>query len=299
LPPKKIASPTPPPIAPESSLATHKAVNKNNRETTKIKSSIMLTGGSSKSEQKGKGGTKIDSNTASGTFTPAVTTASAAVVTTIGDMATTITQGKILDSVLETPINTLYPGPIRAVISRDIYSEKGTNVLIPKGSRIIGSIKGGYKAGSTRVAVNWTRIILPSGYDINITSAPGTDKLGMLGVEGIVNRQFIETIGSAALLSIINISAAKMVEDYFNIKSNSQTTSTSSSGVVTTQNTQTPTQQAAQTEFTNLSNLTKDWLKQNFVPTPYIVVDQGTRIKVFVNQDIRFPKNLNGTNFIR
>ena len=283
----------------------HSYFEKNNRHVIKRKSSIMLMNSSTQSsdaqssKKTQKTGLTVDSNTADGNFNPKVTKASTTKLSKIGNMSTTIIQGKILDAVLETPINTLYPGPIRALISRDVYSEKGNNVLIPKGSRIIGILKGGYTAGQTRVGVNWTRILLPTGYDIEITSAPAVGKLGMMGLEGIVNRQFIETIGNAALLSIINIGAAKIMEEQFNIGSNTSISSTSSSGTVTTTSSQTPTQQAAEKAVDNLSNITKNWLSKNFLVTPYIVINQGTRVKVFVNQDIRFPKNINSSGFIK
>ncbi|NRA74015.1 MAG: hypothetical protein HRU36_04675 [Rickettsiales bacterium] len=270
----------------------------NNRRNTKIKSSIMLKNSSDTNQTK-TNKNNIDSSSADGVFNPEVIKAKTAKLTKIGNMSTTITQGKMLDAVLETPINTLYPGPIRGLISRDVFSERGNNILIPKGSKIIGALKGGYTAGQSRVAVSWTRIILPSGYDIAITDAPGVGKLGMMGVEGVVNRQFMETIGSAALLSLINIATANITEDAFDIDSRTQTSSTSSSGTTTTTNTITPTQQAAEDAVNNLSSITKDWLSKNFLATPYIVINQGTRLKVFVNQDIKFPKNINSSILVK
>jgi type IV secretion system protein VirB10 len=300
-----VSLPTPPP-AQDQTPKNDKANEAQSRQANKIKSSIMLvsgTGGatSSTAATGDKEQHKQDANTADGDFNPTMTNAVTSKVTKIGDMSNLITQGKIIDSVLETPISTLNPGPIRAVISRDVYSDKGSNILIRKGSKLVGTLKGGYAPGATRIAVEWNRIILPSGHDISMTSAPGVGKLGMLGIEGTVNRQFMETIGNAALLSIINISASKMVEDLFKIQPQSSVTTTNTDGSrVVSKGSQSPTQQAAQAEFQNLSNITKDWLRQNFVATPYIIVNQGTRVKVFVNQDIRFPKFLNGgANFIR
>lgn len=309
-----VKSPSPPAIpallSPDqiaNTGATDKKSNKNTklfeaktRHNTKRKSSIMLKSdaSSTKQEKTGKNNNQnsADINSANGIFNPGITKASTTKLTKIGNMTTTITQGKILDAVLETPINTLYPGPIRAVISRDVYSERGNNVLIPKGSRIIGTLKGGYTAGQTRVAVTWSRIILPSGYDIEIANSPGVGKLGTIGIEGSVNRQFIETVGNAALLSLINLSAAKIIEEQFSITPTTSISSTSSSGTTTrTQTEQSPTKQAAENAVNNLSSVTKSWLSKNFLSTPYIVINQGTRVKVFVNQDIRFPKNINSS----
>jgi type IV secretion system protein VirB10 len=235
----------------------------------------------------------LTANTASGNFIPGMSAASSTRVSTVGDMSITIAQGKILDAVLETPVNTKYPGPVRALISRDVFSDKGTNVLIPKGSRLIGSLAGGYTPGNTRIMIQWTRIIMPSGNDINVSGFPAVGPSGMIGVEGIIDRQLMETLGSAALLSLINISTAKVIQDKFKIPESTSTTTETAAGSTRVQSTQTPVQQTAQEEFQKLSDMSNAWIKQNFAPTPYIVLDQGTRVKVFVNQDIRFPKNIN------
>ena len=56
-----------------------------------------------------------------------------------GDMNLVLGRGKMLDAIIETAINTDIGGEIRAIISRDIYSEWGKNILLPKGSRVFGS----------------------------------------------------------------------------------------------------------------------------------------------------------------
>jgi len=292
-----------PPFKTKAEALKKQELEKQNRQNAKIKSSIMLTGGGGAAQSQG-GSTKDDKNTldasgADGTFNPSLTAASTTKVTKIGDMSTTITQGKIMDSVLETPINTLHPGPIRGLISRDVFSEQGANVLIPKGSRIIGALTGGYTPGSTRIGISWNRIILPSGYDITIAQAPGVNKLGSLGIEGFVDRQFMEIIGSVAMFTLINITASKIVEDAFNIKPSTSVTSSGTNGTVKTTDNLTPAQKAAKDGFSKIDDSVQSWLKQNFAPKPYVVVDQGTRIKIFVNQDVRFPKNLSGANIVK
>lgn len=48
-------------------------------------------------------------------------------------------RGKMLDVIIESTVNTDFGGEIRAIISRDVYSEWGRNILIPKGSRVLGT----------------------------------------------------------------------------------------------------------------------------------------------------------------
>ena len=275
-------------------------------QTAKLKSSIMLVSGSGG----GGGGAKPGSAEAaaaassalrSNSFTPSSSAATISQLTSVGDMSSLVVQGKILEAVLETPVNTNYPGPIRALISRDVYSEMGENILIPRGSRVIGTIVGGYQAGNTRVIIAWNRIILPNGYDMQVLGAPGVGKLGMIGVEGIVDRQLWNTLGNAILLSTINIGLADVAQNAFNIGSNTATSTTDpTTGGITTTNTLTPTQQAAQTEVGNLGSTFKSWLMANFAVNPFIDLDQGTIVKIFVNADLQFPSDISsGINIIK
>lgn len=229
----------------------------------------------------------------SSTFKPVKSVASNTKVTKVGNLSYLITQGKIMEGVLETPINTNYPGPVRAVLSRDVYSEKGENVLIPKGSRLIGSFAQGIQSGHARVAVQWKRIIMPNGYDINVTSAPGVDSLGQVGVEGDIHREFFAIIGNAVMLSLMNIVMAQEVQKRYNVQSSqSSTTTNAATGVSSSTTTSNPTQQAAEQQVKRLGSITEQWFKENFQAKPYVTISQGTVVKIFVNQDIQFPSNI-------
>ncbi|MDX5495271.1 MAG: TrbI/VirB10 family protein, partial [Wolbachia endosymbiont of Nomada marshamella] len=67
------------------------------------------------------------------------TSAQSSKATRVGKLGLMVTQGKIIDAVLETAINSDLQGMLRAMVSRDVYAETGDTVLIPKGSRLIGS----------------------------------------------------------------------------------------------------------------------------------------------------------------
>jgi type IV secretory pathway VirB10-like protein len=126
---------------------------------------------------------------------------------TLGDREFIIAEGKLLDAVLETGINTDHPGMLRALISDDIYGDSGRTVLLPRGSRLIGQYDADVAQGQSRVFVIWQRAIRPDGIDIALGSG-GTDSLGEAGLSGDVNRHFFTMFGAATLLSIIGASAA-------------------------------------------------------------------------------------------
>jgi len=122
--------------------------------------------------------------------------------TTMSNPATTVTQGTLIPAVLETAIDTDVPGYVRAVVSQDVKSFDGKNVLVPRSSRLIGQYQSGLQAGQKRAYVIWTRVIRPDGVSVNLAS-PGVGFDGKTGVPGDVDSRFFQRFGSAMLLSVV------------------------------------------------------------------------------------------------
>ncbi len=121
----------------------------------------------------------------------------------IGALGSTIPQGAVIEAVLETALDSDLPGFARALVARDVLSFDGENVLIPRGSRVIGQYKAATALGASRVFVIWSRIIRPDGVSVQLAS-PATDELGRAGLGGKVDRHFLQRFGGAILLSVIN-----------------------------------------------------------------------------------------------
>lgn len=121
----------------------------------------------------------------------------------IGDPSRVVPQGAVIPAVLETAINSDLPGYTRAIVSRDIRSFDGTNILIPRGSRLIGQYKSGLTSGETRAFIIWDRLIRPDGLSVQLAS-PATDDLGQAGATGKVDTHFAKRFGSSILLSVVN-----------------------------------------------------------------------------------------------
>jgi type IV secretion system protein VirB10 len=94
-----------------------------------------------------------------------------------------ILQGKFIDAVAETAMNSDLPGQVRALVSYDIYAESGRRVMLPRGTRLIGDYNTAITKGQKRLFVVWTRAIRPDGIDIALLSG-GTDPLGRAGLSG-------------------------------------------------------------------------------------------------------------------
>lgn len=129
---------------------------------------------------------------------------SAARASVIRNRPGVVAQGEILPATLETPVSSNRPGPIRAVIARDVRGFDGSRVLIPRGSRLIGEYRADPQAAKRRVLVTWTRLIRPDGVAIRIDS-PGADGMGGIGLPGKVDTHFLAKFANAALQSALQI----------------------------------------------------------------------------------------------
>jgi type IV secretion system protein VirB10 len=216
-------------------------------------------------------------------------------ITRINNLYLTIAQGKMIDAVLETAINTDLQGKLRAVVSRDVYSEQGRNILIFKGSRMIGAYSSEVARGQVRVDVTWERIIRPDGVDIKIDS-PATDSLGRSGVQGHVDDKLVEIFTNTLLLSSVTTGVALIAEEV-----------TGSSGITTTENTSgSQDTSGSVTDFAiadatgNIGDVVSDYIEGAVSVEPTITVDQGTRMKVYVSKDLIFTESsINNKGFLK
>lgn len=213
----------------------------------------------------------------------------------INNLYLTIAQGKMIDAVLETAINTDLQGKLRAVVSRDVYSEQGRNILIFKGSRMIGAYSSEVARGQVRVDVTWERIIRPDGIDIKIDS-PATDSLGRSGIQGHVDDKLIEIFTNTLLLSSVTTGVALIAEEV-----------TGASGITTSENSGgSQDTSGSVTDFaiadatSNIGDVVSDYIEGAVGVEPTITVDQGTRMKVYVSKDLIFTESsINNKGFLK
>ncbi|WP_395378223.1 TrbI/VirB10 family protein [Marinicella sp. W31] len=175
------------------------------------------------------------------------------------DMDKTIAAGKFIHAVLETAIDSTLPGQVRATVSDDIYSENGSTILIPKGSRLVGEYRSSINQGQERVFVIWSHVTTKDGIQVGLESS-GTDALGVAGMSGDYDSHFFKRFSGALLLSFIESYAEKESDsDNFNINSGNSL------------------QRASSIALNNSINI-----------KPTIYVDQGEIVNVFVARNIDF-----------
>jgi type IV secretion system protein VirB10 len=99
-------------------------------------------------------------------------------------------------------INSDLPGQIMAQVAQNVYdTPTGKHLLIPQGSRLVGSYSSDVAYGQSRVLVAWQRIVFPDGKAMDIGTMPGADSAGYAGFNDQVNNHYLRLFGSAFLMS--------------------------------------------------------------------------------------------------
>ena len=115
-----------------------------------------------------------------------------------------IRQGTLIPAILVAGINSDLPGQTQALVRQNVYdSTTGRHLLVPQGSRLLGSYDNRIAWGQKRVLLAWTRLVFPDGRSLDLRGMPGADLAAMAGVRDQVNNHFVRTFGSAILLSAI------------------------------------------------------------------------------------------------
>ncbi len=120
----------------------------------------------------------------------------------LGDRNFLITQGTMIDCVMQTKLVTAQAGMLTCSATQDVMSANGKVVLIDAGTKFTGYQSGGITQGQVRAFITWNRLETPQGVILNLGS-PGTGALGEAGVDGAIDHHFWDRFGNAILLSLV------------------------------------------------------------------------------------------------
>lgn len=116
--------------------------------------------------------------------------------------------GTIIPCVLINGIISDLPGNCLAQITEDVYdSATGKNILIPKGSKVVGTYDHRINYGQSRIMAVWTKLVYPDGSTLLLENLSGADPSGYTGYKGEVNRHWNSLIASAMIVSLLGAGA--------------------------------------------------------------------------------------------
>lgn len=118
----------------------------------------------------------------------------------------TLSAGSVIAGSLITGLNSDLPGFVTAQVTQNVYdSPTGRILLLPQGSRLIGSYDSVVAFGQSRALLVWQRIILPDGSSIRIDNAPATDASGYAGLTDKVDYHTWQLIKGIALSTLLGV----------------------------------------------------------------------------------------------
>lgn len=181
-----------------------------------------------------------------------------------------IQAGTLIPAILATGVNTDAGDMVQAQVTSNIYdSLTGSTLLIPAGSKLLGT----YKAGNNgRVNIDWQTLIVQDYGSWNLDgSMVAVDNMGYAGLEGHVNSHAgkVLTAGSIAtgLAAVAGIAGGN-------------------SGV--SNNSYSYGQLAAQGAMSNFLNTASSFFQKSIDTAETITIEPGYQFNIFVTQAISF-----------
>lgn len=180
--------------------------------------------------------------------------------------------GFVIPGVMITGVSSELPGQIEAQVAQNVYdTATGGYLLIPQGSRLVGTYQSNAAYGQARILIAWQRVVFPDGKALDIGAMPGADSAGYAGFTDQVNNHYARIFGSAVMLSLIGAGA----------EVGSPQTSTLGE---TTSLSQALSQQLAQ----QLGSTATQMIQKNLSIAPTLKIRPGYRFNVVVTKDLVF-----------
>jgi type IV secretion system protein VirB10 len=186
----------------------------------------------------------------------------------LGNRSLTLPKGTAFTCALKTKVISATSGLVGCQVQRNVFSDDGRVLLIERGSHLDGEYRiASVRPGTVRIPVLWTRIRTPLGVTVDIES-PGTGQLGESGIDGYVDNRWVERIGAAMLLSLIDDSVKLVIQH--------QSNDTQANTVVLPSTT------------SNTSKLAEKVLDSTINIPPLIYQNQGGIVGIYVARDVDF-----------
>jgi type IV secretion system protein VirB10 len=185
--------------------------------------------------------------------------------------------GSIINGVMMGGINSDLPGTILGQISEHVYdTATGGHILIPQGSRMVGTYASHIVYGQNRILVVWNRIIYPDGSSLNLEGMLGSDQSGYAGFKQKVDNHYSRLIG-ATLFASVFVAAGKEATKNDNTNSDSRNGDDRSTRSI-----------FAEAVMENTTNIATRFIDRNLNVAPTLRILPGYRFIIVTTKDVAF-----------
>ena len=114
-----------------------------------------------------------------------------------------IHEGSFLEAALVSQLSGDFPGPVLAVVAVPFYSADRQRILIPRGTRVIGTANAVTNQDQSRLAVSFHRLILPDGRWISLDFR-GLNQVGEGALKDQVDRHYFSMFAAVGAVGVLS-----------------------------------------------------------------------------------------------
>jgi len=107
-------------------------------------------------------------------------------------------EGTVLEGVVTNHIDGGLAGPILIMLTTDYYSHDHQQLLMPQGTRLIGTVQSVGNQQQRKMFVTFHRAICPDGFSLELDKYVGLDPLGTTGLATKVDHGYLQAFAAAA-----------------------------------------------------------------------------------------------------
>lgn len=188
----------------------------------------------------------------------------------------TLSAGTVIPATMLTGITSDSPGgDVVAQVRQDVYdSLTGKYLLIPQGTRLIGTSGTAGSRGNKRLGVIFKRLIFPNGTSVNLPDQQGIDGAGYPGLQDKYD-DHSSTLYRSAFLAAIFAAAAQ-----------------SSTGDSNGYDNRSPGEEAVAGSVASILDTAQTIVERDANIAPTITISPGYQFSVFINQDFALGEYL-------
>ncbi len=111
-----------------------------------------------------------------------------------------IFEGTVLEGVVTNHIDGGFSGPILVMLTTDYYSHDHQQLLMPQGTRLIGTVQSVGNAQQRKMFVTFHRAVCPDGFSLDFDKYIGLDQIGTTGLATKVDHGYLMAFAAAAAI---------------------------------------------------------------------------------------------------
>ena len=176
-------------------------------------------------------------------------------------------EGTVLEGVVTNHVDGGLAGPILVMLTTDYYSHDHQQLLMPQGTRLIGSVQSVGNAQQRKMFVTFHRAVCPDGFSLDFDKYLGLDQIGTTGLATTVDHGYLLAFGAAAAIG--GLGGLAQIGNY---------------GSVFTPSTE------VRNGISEQSAAEGEQVLNHFLNRlPIITLKEGSRARVYIGRDILIP----------